>query len=92
MGIQRSKKTQHVLPKDSLEAEERAFRQKLPQLLRRYKGQFVALYRGRVVGYHEDDEELAHQMFKKLGDASFYIAKVEKEPPVYELPSPEIAP
>jgi hypothetical protein len=29
-------------------------------------------------------------MFEKFGDAPFYIVKVEKEPTVYELPSPEI--
>jgi hypothetical protein len=29
-------------------------------------------------------------MFVKLGDAPFYIAKVETAPTVYELPSPEV--
>jgi hypothetical protein len=42
------------------------------------------------VGHAEDDEELAERMFKKLGDVPFYIAKVEEEPTVYDLPSPEI--
>ncbi len=65
------------------------FRRKRKQLLQRYEGQFVALYQGRVAGYGTDDEELALRMFKKFGDAPFYIAKVEKEPTVYELPSPE---
>jgi len=36
-----------------------------------------------------DDEELARRMFEKWGDVPFYIAKVEREPTVYELPSPE---
>jgi ABC-type enterochelin transport system ATPase subunit len=57
--------------------------------LRRYEGQFVALYQGRVVGHGADDEELARRMFEKLGDVPFYIAKVSKEPTVYDLPSPE---
>jgi len=70
--------------------EQRTFRRKLTQLLPRYEGQFVALYQGRVAGYGMDDEELALRMFKKFGDAPFYIAKVEKEPTVYELPSPEV--
>jgi hypothetical protein len=69
--------------------EERAFRQKHRQLLQRYEGQFVALHQGRVVGHGPDDEELARGMFAKFGDVPFYIAKVEKEPTVYELPSPE---
>ena len=75
---------------DALEAEEQAFRQKRAQLLKRYEGQFVALKKRRVVGYGTDDEELALRMFEKFGDAPFYIAKVSKEPIVYELPSPEV--
>jgi Family of unknown function (DUF5678) len=75
---------------DPLATEEREFRRKHVQLLRRYAGQFVALYQGRVVGHGTDDEELARRMFERLGDAPFYIAKVEKEPSVYELPSPEV--
>lgn len=77
------------LPEEPMAAEERAFRQKQDQLLRRYAGQYVALYQGQVVGHGVDDEELARHMFEKLGDAAFYIAKVEKEPSVYELLSPE---
>ena len=79
----------HKSPEEPLAAEEQAFRQKRLHLLRRYEGQFVALYQGRVVGHGTDDEELARRMFEKLGDAPFYIAKVEKELTVYELPSPE---
>jgi hypothetical protein len=74
---------------ESLGFEEQAFRRKLPQLLRTYAGQFVALHQGRVVGHGRDDEDLARRMFERLGDAAFYIAKVEREPTVYELPSPE---
>ncbi len=75
---------------NALAQEQQAFRRKRTQLLQRYEGQFVALYKGRLVGYGADDEELALRMYKKLGDAPFYIAKVEKEPTVYELPSPEV--
>lgn len=78
------------LSEDVLATEEAAFRRKRAQLLGRYAGQFVAFYQGRVVGHAADDEELARKMFEKLGDAPFYIAKVEKEPTVYELPSPEV--
>ncbi len=69
--------------------EERAFRQQRGRLLRRYAGQFVALYQGRVVGHSVDDEALAQSLFERLGDVPFYIAKVEAEPTVYDLPSPE---
>ena len=75
---------------DALEKERRAFLRKLPNLLRRYEGQFVAIYQGRVVGHHEDDEELARRMYEKLGNAPFYIVKVEQQPTIWEIPSPEV--
>lgn len=78
------------LSEEAFAAEEAAFRRKRAQLLGRYEGQFVALYQGRVAGHAADDEELAQKMFEKLGDVPFYIVKVEKEPTVYELPSPEV--
>jgi hypothetical protein len=70
-------------------SEEQAFLKKRPQLLKRYAGKFVAVYRGRVVGHGRNDEELAGRMYKRFGDAPFYIGKVQAGLPVYELPSPE---
>lgn len=88
MATSKARKTRQS-SEERLAAEERALRQKRARLLRRYAGQYVALYRGQVVGHGADDEELARQMFEKLGDVPFYIAKIEKGPSVYELPSPE---
>jgi len=73
-------------------AEEEAFRRQRAQLLRRYEGQYVALYGGRVIAHGPDDENLALRLFEELGDQPFYIAKVESEATVYELPSPELEP
>ncbi len=75
---------------EPLAREAQGFRRKLPRLLKDYEGQFVALYRGRVVGHGADDEELAQRMYAQLGDVPFYIARVEREPTVYDLPSPEV--
>jgi hypothetical protein len=75
---------------EHLAAQERAFYKMRARLLERYQGQFVALYQGRVVGHGKSDEELARQMFEKFGDAPFFIQRVEKEPTVYEVPSPEV--
>lgn len=41
---------------DALASEALAIRRKLPQLLVRYEGEFIALYRGRVVGHGTNDE------------------------------------
>ena len=71
---------------EPFEAEAQAFRRKLPQLLARYEGEFVALYRGRVVGHGANDEELAERMYERLGDVPFHIARVERQPTIYDLP------
>ncbi len=75
---------------NSLAAERHAFERQRAQLMRRYPGQFVALSGGRVVDHDKEDETLAARMFKKLGDAPFYIARLEDNPTVYEVPSPEL--
>ena len=87
MGIP---KLANILTNNPLASEEEVFRRRRNQLLRRYEGQFIALYHGRVVGSSTNDEELAGRMFKKFGDVPFYIVKVEKETTVYDLPTPEI--
>lgn len=78
-------------PADPLAADEATFRRMRPRLLRRYFGEFIALHHGRIVGHGRDDEALAQEMFEKLGDAPFYIAKVEDTATVCELPSPEFS-
>jgi hypothetical protein len=75
---------------DPLAVEERSFVRKRAQLLRKYKGEFVALYQGAVIGHGADDEELARQMFEKVGDVPFYIGKVGSPATVYDVPSPEV--
>ena len=77
---------------DPLAAEQRAFERQRPRLLRRYRGQFVAIHGGKVVDHAADDEALAQRMFERLGDVPFYIARVESVPTVYELPSPDALP
>ena len=78
------------LTEDPLVPERRAFLRQRRRLLRRYAGQYVAIYGGRVVGRDKDDEALAARLFAELGDVPFYIARVEKRPTVYEMPSPEV--
>lgn len=87
MAISQRHNRQHL--EDDFDAEEQAFHQQKEQLLQKYRGQFVALYQGRVVDHAADDEELVERMYNKFGDASFYIAKVDIEPVVYEILSPE---
>ncbi|HEY6181241.1 MAG TPA: DUF5678 domain-containing protein [Terriglobales bacterium] len=73
-----------------LEEERRAFERQRAKLLRRYAGEYVAIFEGRVADHGKDDELLAARMFQKVGDAPFYIGRVERVPSVCEVPSPEL--
>lgn len=77
-------------PEDVLALEERVFERQRARLARRYAGQFIALYGGRVVGHDKDAEALAARLFAELGDVPFFIAKAEKRPSIYDLPSLEL--
>ncbi|MBM4034281.1 MAG: hypothetical protein FJ291_21250 [Planctomycetes bacterium] len=72
-------------PEQRLAREEAAFRRKLPLLLRRYAGQFVAIRGGRLVGHGPDDRALALRMYRQFGSDVLLIARVEESPTVYEL-------
>ena len=86
-----TKKPQKDGVEQALAAEQQAFRKQQAQLMARYEGEYVALHLGRVVAHGPDDEELAQSLYAKLGDKLFYIAKVERKPAIYELPSPGMA-
>lgn len=77
------------LLKDPLEEEFRAFRKMLPRLLKRYKDEYVAIYKGKLLGHHPDDRELGRSVFKKVGNVPFLLTKVSKTRPIIELSSPE---
>ena len=76
-------------PDDPLVVEQRAFERQKSQLLRRFAGQYVGIYGGRMIDNDKQAEALAGRLFAKLGDVPFLIARVEKKPTVYDLPSPE---
>ena len=84
-------KTSVQLPGESLRVERRAFERQRTQLMRRYPGEYVALCGGRVVDHDKEDEVLAARMFARFGEKVFYIARLEQNPTVYEVPSPELA-
>jgi len=79
----------HELLKDPLEEEFRAFRKMLPKLLQRYKNEYVAIYKGKLLGHHPDDRELARRTFKKVGHVAFLLTRVSRTRRTDEFPSPE---
>ena len=85
-----SAKVAQDLPQDQIDADEADFLRRRGHL-RRYAGDYVVLYQGKVIAHGPDGEALAHQVFERWGDIPFYIARVEGRPTVYDLPSPEVA-
>jgi hypothetical protein len=79
-----------VRVEEALAAEQRAFERQRARLWRRFPGRYVAFYGGRVVDHDSDDETLACRLYARFGDVPFLIARVEKRPTVYDLPSPEL--
>jgi hypothetical protein len=70
--------------------EEAAFDRQLKQLLKKYEGQYVAVYKGRVVDHDANESTLFGRVLKKLGDVVFLIARVERTPTIYVCPSLEL--
>lgn len=66
---------------DSFHQEVAAFENLKSDLLKRYAGQFVAIYQGQVVGYGEDETVLFRQMLARYGAVPCYIEKVAPETP-----------
>lgn len=62
------------------------------QLLREYKGKFVAIYQEAVVDVDEDDKALYRRMINKYGDdVPWYMQKVVKEGiPIVSIPGIDI--
>jgi hypothetical protein len=74
---------------DAFEEEREAFRRLESGLRSQYEGQYIAVREGRVVGHGTDDEDLAVRMHEAWGDLPFFIGRVGRDTPVYEIPSPE---
>jgi len=71
-----------------LEPNRSAFRRLLPELLMTHKGQFVAIYCGRLVDADPDRVALVRRT-RDRGYHPVYIQKVTAEPCIVELPSLE---
>jgi hypothetical protein len=70
----------------AIEQEHAAFERMLPELLKQYQGQAVALYKGQVVAVGDDKMDLWSQVRQKLGPVPVYVQKVEYPPRVYKMP------
>jgi hypothetical protein len=79
-----------VPPGDPLLQEEQAFLRQFDKLLKKFEGEFVAVYKGRVVDHDANQSTLFRRVLNKLGDVRFLIARVERKATIYECPSVEV--
>ncbi|MDQ7821140.1 MAG: DUF5678 domain-containing protein [Armatimonadota bacterium] len=61
------------------------------RLLRRYRDQYVAIDRGRVIGHDRDFDALARRVFARVGSRPVFMPKVTAEERVVAVPSPRLA-
>jgi len=71
--------------------EYEAFQRKLPELLKQYEGQYVAIHDGEAVAAGDDEVAVIQAAYDRVGYTAMHVGKVSLEPPrVYRLPSPRI--
>jgi len=70
----------------AIEQEHAAFERMLPELLKQYPGQAVAIHNGEVVGVGDDEIAVWEEARKKFKGAPIYVQIVEYPPRVYKLP------
>ncbi|MDR7448965.1 MAG: DUF5678 domain-containing protein [Armatimonadota bacterium] len=60
------------------------------RLLRRYRDQYVAIDRGRVIDHDRDFDALARRVFARVGTRPVFMPKVTAEERVVAVPSPRL--
>ena len=70
----------------AIKQEHAAFQRMLPELLKKYPGQAVAVHNGEVVGVGDDEVVVWEEARKKFKGAPIYVQIVEYPPRVYKLP------
>lgn len=71
---------------EAFELERQAFERLKPDLLRTHRGQWVAIYQGKVVEAGQDRSQVLDNVYDRFGYVPVYIQQVEEQPRVYKLP------
>jgi hypothetical protein len=75
-------------PQTKWEREYRAFRQKLPDLLKTHRGKYVAFHEGQLVDSGDDELALASCVWAKFGYVPIHVGFVTEQPrPPERMPS-----
>lgn len=78
-------------PANDLDEDMVWYRKNRSRLLRRYRGQYVAIIDGRVVDHDGEFGALAGRVFKRFGNRNIYMPRVQTSEPVVRIRSPRIA-
>lgn len=93
----RSRRGLERAPASELDAADRAsdldhdiawYRQERAKLLRRYRGEYVAIVDSAVVDHDRDFSALAPRVFTRFGNRSVYMPRVQSSEPVARIRSP----
>jgi prevent-host-death family protein len=68
------------------QTERSAFEDLLPRLEKRYRGRYVAIHGGRVVGSDPDPDALFGRIWRKLHGRTFFIGRIGGPPPIVDMP------
>lgn len=71
---------------EAFEREQQAFERLKPELLQTHRGQWVAIYQGKVVEAGQDRSQVLDSVYDRLGYVPVYVQQVEERPRVYKLP------
>lgn len=79
-------------PTDYVKFQEakRYFQENKPQILEKYRGNFIAIFDNTVVDHDRNFSELANRVYGKFGYQTIYMPFVESEPAVLRIPSPRV--
>jgi len=78
-------------PEGKWRREQSAFRRMLPDLLRTYRNQYVAIHNGAVVESGDDKIAVASKAYARFGYIPIFVSLVSDEPPpATRLPSPRL--
>lgn len=70
--------------------EREAFNRLKPDLLRKHRGKYAAVYQGEVVEIGETTTEVARKVYREFGYVPIYIGLLEERLPVAHMPSPRV--
>jgi len=73
---------------NTIKDESKAYREQKAEIEEKYRGQYVAVYRGEVVDHDSDKSTLLHRFYDTFGNKTVYIKKVGEPERIYKVHTP----